>query len=143
MMQTTISNLTSIDPEKRGESMKAMTVRVSQATSRLMKKKISIVTVLMILLFSTAFSQNPQPAVKKIRLDAFSKLRINAGVTVILIEDENEDSARIEGSSLFVKKVLLRQIGNELEVRTKTFKNMKEKGVIYIPVHSFIQIALN
>ena len=143
-MQTTVSTLSGVDLERPGKNIETITAQAAPANFRLVKKKMSIVVVLMITLFSTAFSQKPQPdVVKKIRLDAFSKINIKEGLTVILIEDENEDSVRIEGTAQFVKKIVLRQNGNELEIIANSFKNLKKEGAIYIPVRSFIQIEIN
>ena len=141
-MQTT-AMLNNVDLERQRENIKAITTQPASAKCRSMKGKIAFVTSLMLLLFSTAFSQEPQLAVKKIRLNAFSKININSDITVILIEDENENSARIEGSSHFVKKVALEQNGDEVKIKANGFKNINEKGAIYIPVRSLRQIEIN
>lgn len=73
--------------------------------------------------------------VKQIVLEDFDKITIKSGVTVMLIEDEEDKTARIEGSGKFVERVLIIQNGKELIIRTTTLQDQKKKGVIYIPVH--------
>ena len=76
--------------------------------------------------------------VKKIPVESFNRLIIKSNITVMLIEVPSEDSVRIEGSKKFIEKVMVIQAGKELTVRSKSFKDQKKKGVIYIPVR-FLQ----
>ena len=52
----------------------------------------------------------------------------------MLIQAPSEDSVRIEGNKKFIEKVIIIQAGKELTVRSKSFKDQKKKGIIYIPV---------
>ena len=84
----------------------------------------------------SVFSQNnsSETFVKKIAVENFNRLIIRSNITVMLIEVPSEDSVRIEGSKKFIEKIMIIQAGKELTVRTKTFKDQKKKGIIYIPV---------
>ena len=81
-----------------------------------------------------AQGNSSETLVKKIPVESFSRLIIRSNITIILIEDPSEDSIRIEGSKKFIEKVMIIQAGKELTVRSKSFKDQKKKGIIYIPV---------
>ena len=100
-----------------------------------MKKKIFLF-ILLITITGSVFSQenSSKTLVKKIAVENFNRLIIKSNITVMLIEDPSEDSIRIEGSKKFIEKVMIIQAGKELTVRSKSFKDQKKKGIIYIPV---------
>src|SRR5678809_1368689 len=100
-----------------------------------MKKKIFLF-ILLITITGSVFSQDnsSKTLVKKIPVENFNRLLIRSNITIILIEDPSEDSIRIEGSKKFIEKVMIIQAGKELTVRSKSFKDQKKKGIIYIPV---------
>src|SRR5215203_4439107 len=100
-----------------------------------MKKKIFLL-ILLITITWLAFSQenSSETFVKKIAVENFNRLIIKSNITVMLIEVPSEDSIRIEGSKKFIEKVMIIQAGKELTVRSKSFKHLKRKGIIYIPV---------
>lgn len=110
-----------------------------------MKKIILSLILLMTPFLSTVFSQNNLSPVyvKKIGLSEFSRLIIRGDITVMLIEDDTEDTARIEGSEKFIEKVIILQAHKELVVRTKSFKDLKKSGIVYIPVHSLQSVEIN
>jgi len=87
-------------------------------------------------MITQVFSQenSSETFVKKIAVENFNRLIIRSNITVMLIEDPSEDSVRIEGSKKFIEKVMIIQAGKELIVRSKSFKDQKKKGIIYIPV---------
>ena len=87
-------------------------------------------------MITSLFSQksSSETFVKKAAVENFNRLIIKSNITVMLIEDPSEDSIRIEGSKKFIEKVLIIQAGKELTVRSKSFKDQKKKGIIYIPV---------
>lgn len=88
--------------------------------------------------------ENASPAsIKKIAVTDFNKLIIRSDITIMLIEDAPEDSVRIEGSEEFIGKLMILQVDKELVVRTRTFKDVKEKGIVYIPVNSLENIEIN
>jgi len=100
-----------------------------------MKKKIFLF-ILLITIVGSAFSQenSSETFVKKTAIESFNRLIIRSNITVMLIEDPSEDSVRIEGSKKFIEKVTIIQAGKELIVRSKSSKDQKKKGTIYIPV---------
>jgi len=104
-----------------------------------MKKKIFLF-ILLITITGSVFPQEnlANTFVKKIPVESFNRLIIKSNITVMLIEVPSEDSVRIEGSKKFIEKVMVIQAGKELTVRSKSFKDQKKKGVIYIPVR-FLQ----
>jgi hypothetical protein len=110
-----------------------------------MKKKTLSFILLMTVFISPALSQeNSSPAsIKKIAVTAFNKLIIRSNMTIILIEDAPEDSVRIEGSQEFIDKIIILQADKELVVRTKSFKDVKEQGSVYIPVNALENIEVN
>ena len=88
--------------------------------------------------------ENSSPAsIKKIAVTTFDKLIIRSDISIMLIEDAPEDSVRIEGSQEFIDKIMILQVDKELVVRTKSFKDVKEKGIVYIPVNSLENIEVN
>ena len=88
--------------------------------------------------------ENSSPAsITKIAVTAFNKLIFRSDITIMLIEDAAEDSVRIEGSQEFIDKIIILQTDKELVVRTKSFKDVKEKGIVYIPVNSLENIEVN
>lgn len=91
------------------------------------------------------FSQenSSPPFIKKIAVTAFNKLIIRSDMTIMLIEDAPEDSVRIEGSQEFIDKMMILQADKELVVRTKSFKDVKAKGIVYIPVNALENIEVN
>jgi hypothetical protein len=110
-----------------------------------MKKKIlSFVLSMTIFVGPLVSQENSSPAsIKKIAVTAFSKLIIRSDITIMLIEDAAGDSVRIEGSQEFIDKIMILQADKELVVRTRSFKDMKEKGIVYIPVNSLENIEIN
>ena len=109
-----------------------------------MKKKILLFIPLAIMM-TPVFSQEnlSKMFVKKIAVENFNRLIIKSNITVMLIEDPSEDSVRIEGSKKFIEKVMIIQAGKELTVRSKSFKDQKKKGIIYIPVRLLQNMEIN
>ena len=110
-----------------------------------MKKKFFLFT-LLITIAGSAFSQENSSEttfVKKTAVENFNRLIIKSNITVILIEVPSEDSVRIEGSKKFIEKVIIIQAGKELTVRSKSFKDLKRKGIIFIPVRLLQNIEIN
>lgn len=88
--------------------------------------------------------ENSSPAfIKKIAVTDFNKLIIRSDITIMLIQDAHEDSIRIEGSQEFIDKIMILQADKELIVRMRSFKDVKEKGIVYIPVNSLENIEIN
>jgi len=81
--------------------------------------------------------------IKRIAVTAFNKLIIRSDIAIMLIEDTTEHSVRIEGSHEFIDKIMILQADKELVVRTKSFKNVKDKGIVYIPVNSLENIEID
>jgi hypothetical protein len=105
--------------------------------------------VLMILLtipvVSSLFSREPSPPVfvKKFAVSDFNRLIIKSDITVMLIEDATEDSLRVEGNKKFIEKIIVIATGRELIVRSKSIRDQKKDGVVYIPVHSLKDMEIN
>jgi hypothetical protein len=110
-----------------------------------MKKKILSFILLTTVFIGSLFSQeNLFPAsIKKIAVTDFSKLIIRSDISIILLEGGPDDSIRIEGSDEFIKKIMILQADKELVVRTKSFKEVRHKGIVYIPVNSLENIEIN
>lgn len=88
--------------------------------------------------------ENSSPAsIKKIAVTVFNKLIIRSDMTIMLIEDAPEDSVRIEGTQEFIDKIMILQADKDLVVRTKSFKDVKEQGIVYIPVKGLENIEVN
>jgi hypothetical protein len=109
-----------------------------------MKRKFFLF-ILLIAIAESVFSQenSPETIVKKIPVESFNGLIIKGNITVMLIEDSLEDSVRIEGNKKFIEKVIIIQAGKELIVRSKSFKDLKRKGIICIPVRLLQNIEIN
>jgi hypothetical protein len=99
-------------------------------------KKAIFLFILLITMAGLVFSQNnsSDTFIKKTAVESFNRLIIRSNITVMLIEVPSEDSVRIEGSKKFIEKVMILQAGKELTVRSKSLKDQKKKGIIYIPV---------
>ena len=109
-----------------------------------MKKKIFLFILLMTITGSVFSQENLATTfVKKIPIESFNRLIIKSNITVMLIEVPSEDSVRIEGSKKFIEKVMIIQAGKELIVRSKSFKDQKKKGIIYIPVRLLQNIEIS
>jgi len=109
-----------------------------------MKKKILLFALLTIT-FLVGFSQKNSSGtfVKKIGVENFNRLIVKSDITIMLIENASDDSVRIEGSQKFTEKIMIIQNGNELIVRSKNFKDLKKKGIIYIPVRLLQIMEIN
>ena len=110
-----------------------------------MKKKIlSFILLFTVFIWPLLSQENSFPvSMKKIAVTAFNKLIIRSDITIMLIEDAPEDSVRIEGGQEFIDKIMILQADKELIVRTRSFKDVKEKGIVYIPVNSLESIDIN
>jgi len=109
-----------------------------------MKKKIFLFILLMTITGSVFSQENlAKTFVKKIPVESFNRLIIKSNITVMLIEAPSEDSVRIEGSKKFIEKVMIIQAGKELTIRSKSFKDQKKKGTIYIPVRLLQNIEIS
>ncbi|HEY6503850.1 MAG TPA: DUF2807 domain-containing protein [Chitinophagaceae bacterium] len=99
-----------------------------------------------ILLFSTiahyAFSMNTDPLPAAIKPAQPRTLVINANVTVVLV---NGDDAflRMEGGKDFEEQLTIRQTGHKLVIEAKRSRNLKGKGVIYVPAAYLKYIEIN
>jgi Putative auto-transporter adhesin, head GIN domain len=101
--------------------------------------------ILLAFMITPVFSKgdSSETYVKKIAIENFNRLIIRSNITVMLIEVPSEDSVRIEGSKKFIEKVMIIQAGKELTVRSKSFKDQKKKGIIYIPVRLLQNIEIS
>ncbi|HET6769030.1 MAG TPA: DUF2807 domain-containing protein [Chitinophagaceae bacterium] len=110
-----------------------------------MKNKILSVTLLLAIYVSPLLAQESSPSafIEKIAIRDFNKLTIRSDITIMLIEDAAGDSVRVEGSREFIDKIMILQADKELVVRTKSFKDVKEKGIVYIPVNSLENIEMD
>ncbi len=108
-------------------------------------KKFPLFIFLLSAFLSTASSQIDlsHSVEKKIGLRDFDRLIIKSNITVMLIENDSADSARICGDEKFVEKVMLLQADKELIVRAKSVKDLKRRGIIYIPVHCLQNLEVN
>ena len=88
--------------------------------------------------------KNPSKAVtKKVAIGNFSSLVVRSGVTIMLIEDDRNDSVRLQGDEKFVEDIKVFQLGKTLIVAGKDRLNLKKKGVVYIPVRSLQDLQIN
>lgn len=110
-----------------------------------MKKKAVLIILVASLGFLSAHSQERPTSglVKNVAVNKFNQLTIKSDITIMLIEDEQLDSIRIEGTKKFVEKVMILQADRQLIVRARSFKDLKKKGMVYIPVHALKTIEIN
>ncbi len=80
---------------------------------------------------------------KKIGLGDFNRLVVKSKLKVVLVESAKTDTARTEGSKKFVESIVILQSGEDLIVRSKSFKDQKKEGTIYIPVHNLRYLEIN
>lgn len=86
---------------------------------------------------------NAQVNEKKIALTPFSRIIVKSKLRVVLFENDKIDTARIEGSKKFLETAMIIQAGEELIIRSKSFKDLKKEGTIYLPVHDLQYLEVN
>lgn len=82
----------------------------------------------------------PVPSFHEHLMDITS-LVINAHVTVVLVADNQP--LRMGGEDVFLENVNLKQTGHKLVVETSKNRDLRNKGVIYIPAASLKYIEIN
>lgn len=110
-----------------------------------MKNKIAVLAILITCLPFSALCQNVKGQVneEKIRLDPFNRLVVKSKLKVVLVESDKPDTVRIEGSKKFLESIMILQSGEDLIVRSKSFKDQKKDGTVYIPVHNLRYLEIN
>jgi len=101
-----------------------------------MKRKFSLLAILLASFFYGAFSQTSSGSLveKNIGLSSFDHLIVKSNIRVVLFESEGIDSARIEGTKDFTGKIIIVQSGSSLVIRANSFKDLRKEGTVYIPV---------
>ncbi len=74
--------------------------------------------------------------------EEITSLVINAHVTVVLV-DAKSQPVRIGGDNFFLLNVDFRQAGGKLTVTARKKRNLRKRGVIYIPAGSLRHIEIN
>lgn len=110
-----------------------------------MKKRTVLFVAVATLLSSVLFAQRQMSPgnIKEVTIEKFSSLVVRNDVTIMLIEDRNHDSVRIEGNKKFLESVKVFQVGKTLIVSGKGHKRLKKEGIIYIPVRNLQNIQVN
>ena len=110
-----------------------------------MKKRTVFFIAVATLLSSMLFGQKgaSPKMTKKLAIDQFTSLVVRNEVTIMLIEDSNSDSVRIDGDNGFLESVKVFQIGKTLIVTGKDHRRLKKKGIIYIPVRNLQNMQVN
>lgn len=109
-----------------------------------MKKKLLIAALFVMSLLSSAYATPkplPVPSFREPLMD-ITTLVINAHVTVVLVADNNQP-VRMGGENVFLENVNLKQTGHKLVVEASKNRDLKNKGVIYIPAASLRYIEIN
>ena len=108
-------------------------------------KKTLLLTVLVVMgILTSSYAMEkplPVPAFREPLMD-ITTLVINAHVTVVLVEDNNE-AVRLGGDDAFLMSVNLKQTGHKLVVDASKNRDMRNKGVVYIPASSLKYIEIN
>jgi hypothetical protein len=108
-------------------------------------KRITASVIIPMFLFLNLFGQKifSQQIAKKVAIGDFSSLVVRNDVTIMLIEDKDRDSVRIEGDSRFLENIKVFQLGRTVIVSGNDKKRPRKKGIVYIPVHNLQNIQVN
>lgn len=106
-----------------------------------MKKIVLLSLIIQCAVISSAFSNEP-PLVKELKTGAYQTLVINANVTVVLT-NEDEQALRMSGDETFMSRLTIKQIGHRLYIGATKNADLLSKGIIYIPAAKLQQIQVN
>ena len=103
-----------------------------------------IVALILVALLAVVYQKvNGQVFQGKTEIGSFSRLIVKSNLKVVLVESDIVDTVRIEGSKNFLESIMILQSGEELIVRSKSFRDMKKDGTIYIPVRDLKHLEVN
>lgn len=110
-----------------------------------MKNKIVLLIIMLGSFLLPVISQQApgQMNEKEVAITPFTRLIVKSNLRVVLVENGKPDSVRIEGSKKFIETVLVLQSEDQLIIRSKSFKDLKKEGTIYIPVHDLQYLEVN
>ena len=96
------------------------------------------------LFFINANSQPGIPFYKEriVGVDSFTQLIVKSKLRIVLVESNELDSVRIEGSNDYADRVVITQSGNKLIIRTNSFRDLRKQGTVFIPVRSLRSIEV-
>ncbi|HEY0750823.1 MAG TPA: DUF2807 domain-containing protein [Chitinophagaceae bacterium] len=109
-----------------------------------MNYAVSLSTVLFTLLFpvSSSLTTSSQQPVEEKNMQTITSLVINANVTVVLVNAYSQP-VRIGGNDLFLLNVVLKQTGRKLVIESNKKRDLRNKGIIYIPAAGLEYIEIN
>ena len=107
-----------------------------------MKRSILLIALLWTAAIPLFALKMPDDPGKKQKREEITSLVINAHVTVVLI-NANSQPVRMGGNNFFLLNVEIRQVGGQVLIETTKKRDLKNKGVIYIPAGSLKYIEIN
>jgi len=93
-------------------------------------------------IFNASFSADPRKSSAKEPPAGVMTLIINADVTVVLVNSENA-TIRVEGDDYFKEQVILKENGNKLTINSARNKDLKSRGIVYVPAGKLGYIKIN
>lgn len=100
---------------------------------------------LLLLISISGFAQSHSSAVReKVELGAFTKIRVDANINVVLYEDSIHNTATVEArEQKLADEITLRVRNGELVISASQNRNYKKKAIVSIPVKGLNRIDLN
>jgi hypothetical protein len=95
---------------------------------------------------ASAFAQtntDDRNAVKKISVPAFSSIKLDANIDVLLIQDDKADIVFMEGDSKYFDELFIRVKGSELIISSSKSRPYQGKLSIGIPVNRLQSVEIN
>ena len=105
-------------------------------------KRINLVLAVLFVAMSS-FAQEIKISRKKVNVEAFDRIRIDASVNVVLFEDNSTTDIVMEGQESSADDILVEVRKGELVVSSRHDRNYKKTTVISIPVKNIKKLEVN
>lgn len=100
------------------------------------------IAILCTAIFSQSFSMNVARSAAGGDSAAITTLIVNADVIVILV-DNDEMPLQATGKDYFIEQIMIERNGDTVMISSKKNRNLKEKGVVYVPAGHLNHITIN
>jgi hypothetical protein len=108
-------------------------------------KKTLVITLLLLCggLVTQAEKTRPENSCKKIAVNAFTRLKVDANIDVILIEEARPGMVSIEGDKTLLDDIRVTVVNGELIVSSAKAKHYSNRVSIGIPVKQLSRLEIN
>ncbi|MBC7903429.1 MAG: DUF2807 domain-containing protein [Gemmatimonadaceae bacterium] len=110
-----------------------------------MKKAFNMLLITLLIAGTSAKSQTGEPnyGVKETLVQNFSRIRINADINVVLVQNDKLSRVYTEGDESLLGEIIVRVKGNELFISSTRPISYKGKLQVTIPVSNIEKIEVN